>query len=224
MTRKGRARLRVLIDRVREEHPSLDALEAIRAGRVRVAGVPKTNPRSLVPDAAAISVRERAEGEMRGERKLASALEQFEVNVAGRTALDLGAAAGGFTRVLLRQGAARVYAVDAGFGQLIGSLRQHTAVINLERTNLAALTVELVPEEIGVVTADLSYISLTDALPQLNGRLRIAPNAVLVALVKPQFELGLADTPRDRAVLEQAIARASAGAESAGWRPVDVMD
>ena len=137
--------------------------------------------------------------------------------VEGRVALDLGAAAGGFTRVLLRAGARRVYAVDVGFGQLRGSLRQHPAVVNLERTNLADLSPQLVPARIDVVTADLSYVSLARAVRQLNARVIVAADADLVAVIKPQFELGLPEPPSDARQLARAVEAASAGVEHAGW-------
>jgi 23S rRNA (cytidine1920-2'-O)/16S rRNA (cytidine1409-2'-O)-methyltransferase len=138
------------------------------------------------------------------------------VPVGGRVGLDLGAAAGGFTRVLLRAGASRVYAVDVGLGQLLGSLRQHAAVINLERTNLADLSTQLVPERIDIVTA-LSYLSLTRAVPQLNGRIMFSPGAELLAVVKPRFELGLAEPPSEARELAKAVQLASGGIDQAGW-------
>ena len=171
MTRKGRPRLRALGELLSDSHPGIDAAEAIGNGLVLVDGGVATNPASLVRGDAAITLRAEAAEPLRGEAKLSGALEAFAVPVAGRVALDLGAAAGGFTRVLLRAGAARVYAVDAGHGQLLGSLRQHPAVVNLERTNLGELSSALVPDPIELVTADLSYISLARVVPQLEGRL-----------------------------------------------------
>jgi 23S rRNA (cytidine1920-2'-O)/16S rRNA (cytidine1409-2'-O)-methyltransferase len=151
-----------------------------------------------------------------GEAKLRAALAAFAPPIAGRVALDVGAAAGGFTRVLLEAGARRVYAVDAGFGQLLGSLRQDARVVNLERTNLGALDRTLVPDEIDVVTIDVSYISLASAIPQLAG-LAFAPAADLIALVKPMFELALAEAPTDDATLAHALRLATASIEQAGW-------
>jgi 23S rRNA (cytidine1920-2'-O)/16S rRNA (cytidine1409-2'-O)-methyltransferase len=221
MARKGRARLRALIKRVQDAHPEIDAETAIRDGLVRVDGRVVTNPASLVAHDATLSLG--ADDALRGEAKLEAALSAFEVDVRGKVALDLGASAGGFTRVLLRAGAARVYAVDAGYGQLIGSLRQNPAVINLERTNLSDLTPEAVPEAVAVVTADLSYVALARALPQLNGSVLLDAHAQLVALVKPMFELGLAEPPTDSEVLAEACARASAGARDAGWTMQELM-
>lgn len=220
MTRKGRPHLRALKQLVNEAHPELDAIEAIVRGLVLVDGRVVTNPASLVRRDAAIAVRPASGRKLRGEAKLAAALETFGVSVHGRVALDLGAAAGGFTRALLDAGATRVYAVDAGHGQLLGSLRQHPAVVNLEHTNLAELDRRLVPEVVDVVTADLSYVSLARAVPQLEARLALAPDADLIAVVKPQFELGLARSPTEARQLAEAVELASAGVEQAGWAVV----
>lgn len=217
MARKGRARLRALIDIVTEARPDVDAAAAIKAGLIAVDGLTLTNPASLVRPDASITTREEGDDALRGEAKLAAALRIFAVPVEDRVALDLGAAAGGFTRVLVRAGARRVYAVDVGFGQFLGSLRQHPAVVNLERTNLAELSPELVPERIDIVTADLSYISLARALPQLTRRVVFRPGAELLAVVKPQFELGLAEPPTEAREHARAVQAASAGIEEAGW-------
>jgi 23S rRNA (cytidine1920-2'-O)/16S rRNA (cytidine1409-2'-O)-methyltransferase len=216
--------LRALVELVQEAYPALDADEAIRAGIVRVGGRIVTNPASLVRGDAPLGVQQEGGPALRGEAKLEAALGTFAVPVRGRVALDVGAAAGGFTRVLLANGAVRVYAVDAGYGQLLGSLRQHPAVVNLERTNLAELSRALVPETIELVTADLSYISLARALPQLEGRVDLAADADLLAVVKPQFELALPESPRSPRQLSEALERARAGATRAGWRTVGATE
>ena len=158
---------------------------------------------------------------LRGEAKLRAALSGFGVGVTGRVCLDLGAAAGGFTRVLLEAGAARVYAVDAGFGQLLGSLRQDPRVVNLEAT-IAALDTALVPDAIELVTIDVSYLALAAAVAQLD-RIEMARAADLIGLVKPMFELRLATAPSDSATVETATQRAAAGIEAAGWRVIGSM-
>ena len=178
-------------------------------------GFPVRNPASLVRrDASLVLVEPRP---LRGELKLRAALDAFRLDVAGRVGLDVGAAAGGFTKALLDAGVRRVYAVDAGHGQLLGSLRQDARVVNLERTNLGELDATLVPEPVGVVTVDVSYLSLARAVPQLE-RVAVAPAADLVALVKPMFELGLPAPPTRRDALDEAVAQAAAGVEAAGWR------
>jgi 23S rRNA (cytidine1920-2'-O)/16S rRNA (cytidine1409-2'-O)-methyltransferase len=181
-----------------------------------VNGFPVRNPRALVSAADAIEIVEPRI--LHGTLKLGAALERFAARIAGRVALDVGAAAGGFTIALLEANASRVYAV-AGHGQLLGSLRQDERVVDLERTNLASLHPEALPEPIGVVAIDVSYVSLAAAVPQL--RVQFAPDAELIALVKPQFELGLARPPD---APEPALCAARDGIEAAGWRIVGSME
>lgn len=147
--------------------------------------------------------------QLHGREKLELALARFEVDVRGRVALDCGASTGGFTQALLDAGAARVYAVDAGFGQLLGSLRQDPRVVNMERTNLAEVHVE---EPVDLVTLDLSYLSLADALPQLQC------GAELLALVKPMFELRLGRLPDDQpTALAESLELVAAAVAATGW-------
>jgi 23S rRNA (cytidine1920-2'-O)/16S rRNA (cytidine1409-2'-O)-methyltransferase len=218
---RKRSRVVTIADALAARYPDLgDPEDAIAAGRVLVDGKPVLNPAARV--AASTSIVVEAEAALRGSAKLEAALDGFSVDAAGRIALDLGAAAGGFTTVLLQRGAPRVYAVDAGHGQLRGALRQDPRVVNLERTNLGDLTTEHVPEAVEVVTVDLSYLSVTRALPQLE-RLTIAPDADLVALIKPMFELGLDQPPSDEATLRAAVDAARSGVGLAGWRVVGDM-
>ncbi len=217
--RKGFKKLAGELARVR---PDLDdPAGAVVAGLVTVNGSVVTNPDSLVRSDAAIAVRRRAP--LRGEAKLRAALAAFDVPTAGRVALDVGAAAGGFTRVLLETGAARVYAVDAGHGQLVGSLRRDPRVVTLESTNVADLDRTVVPETVEVITVDLSYLSLASAIGQLKS-LAIAQGADLVALVKPMFELSLPQPPTDPADLKEAVRRARRGVEGAGWTVADCIE
>jgi 23S rRNA (cytidine1920-2'-O)/16S rRNA (cytidine1409-2'-O)-methyltransferase len=219
---KGRARLRRLRDELVCVHPSITDPDAtITRGAVVVDGRVVSNPASLIREGAAITLR--IDPPLRGEAKLKAALEAFRIDVCDRIALDVGAAAGGFTRVLLDAGARRVYAVDAGHGQLLGSLRQDTRVVNLEGVNLGELSVELMPEVIDVVTLDLSYLALSDAVPQLD-TVQLAADTDVVGLVKPQFELGLAAPPEDEARLGAAVDHASDGFARAGWTVVGVME
>jgi 23S rRNA (cytidine1920-2'-O)/16S rRNA (cytidine1409-2'-O)-methyltransferase len=124
----------------------------------------------------------------RGGVKLARGLEHFCIDPGGKVCLDVGASTGGFTDVLLTGGAARVYAVDVGRGQLAWKLRQDDRVVVLERTNARDLTAELVPEPVDLIVSDVSFISLEKALPAPLAL--AAPGAMLVALIKPQFEAG----------------------------------
>jgi 23S rRNA (cytidine1920-2'-O)/16S rRNA (cytidine1409-2'-O)-methyltransferase len=218
---RDRRPLRALASELARAHPALaDPESLIREGVVLVDGRVVSNPASLVRVGSSIAFRRAAP--LRGELKLQAALAHFELRVEGRVALDLGAAAGGFTRALLDASAARVYAVDAGHGQLLGSLRQDARVVNLERTNLGALDTELVPEPVEIVTVDLSYLPVANAVPQL-ARVEIAPDADLIALVKPMFELGLASPPVLETRLEAAVDRAIAGIKTGGWRVTGPM-
>jgi 23S rRNA (cytidine1920-2'-O)/16S rRNA (cytidine1409-2'-O)-methyltransferase len=204
----------------RRYHDGDDPAALIGAGLVRVDGVVRTNGAFPVRPGAAVVVEPPVA--LRGEAKLRPALEAFRVEVAGRVALDVGAAAGGFTRVLLEVGARRVYAVDAGHGQLLGSLRLDPRVVNLEATNVGVLTRELVPDLVDVVTVDVSYLSLAGAAAQVN-RVELAPAADLVGLVKPMFELRLGAPPEDEERLDRALALAVSGVEAAGWRVTGSM-
>jgi 23S rRNA (cytidine1920-2'-O)/16S rRNA (cytidine1409-2'-O)-methyltransferase len=210
MTRPGR----LLIDIVHELFPDRDAAALIGTGNVLVDGVPVSSERSRVRPGAHVSLR--AQADLRGSAKLRAALSSFDVVVGERIALDVGAAAGGFTIVLLQAGARRVYAVDVGHGQLRGSLRQDPRVVNLEATNVADLDRTLVPDAVDVVVVDVSYLSLAAAVSQLHG-VALASGAVLVGLVKPMFELRAATAPSDRGSLDAALAAASAGVAAAGW-------
>jgi 23S rRNA (cytidine1920-2'-O)/16S rRNA (cytidine1409-2'-O)-methyltransferase len=213
----GKQQFRPLAAELRRLHPGCEAADLIRRGAVRVDGRIVTNPRSLVRAGAAIAVREPSQ--LRGEVKLRFALRAFGVDVGGRIALDAGAAAGGFTSALLGAGAERVYAVDAGFGQLRGSLRRDPRVVNLERVNIGELTHALVPDIVEVVTLDLSYLALARAVRELE-RVQLGPTAELIALVKPMFELQLAEVPRDAVRLRRAVSRAAAGMTANGWSVV----
>ncbi|HEY3237884.1 MAG TPA: SAM-dependent methyltransferase [Polyangiaceae bacterium] len=183
-------------------------------------GFPVRNPESLIARNARVVVR--APNPLQGEVKLGAALAAFRPAVAGRIALDVGASTGGFTRALLKAGAVRVYAVDAGYGQLLGSLRQDRRVVSLERTNLATLDERLIPDEVFLITIDVSYVALALAVPQLS-RVRLAHDAELIALVKPMYELGLAELPSSERIPE-AIERAHQGVTRAGWRVLGVME
>jgi 23S rRNA (cytidine1920-2'-O)/16S rRNA (cytidine1409-2'-O)-methyltransferase len=213
----SKPRFVALTQRVRQLYPHVpDAPGLINNGQVHVNGAVVSNPRARIPRGAAVVIAGQPQPP-RGFRKLQAAIDAFAVPVAGRVAIDIGAATGGFTVALLTAGARRVYAVDAGHGQLLGSLRADDRVVNLERTNLGALTRVLVPEAVEVVSIDLSYLSLARAAPQLEA-LAIAAGADLVALVKPMFELGLARPPADPEQRAKAVELAAAAFEDTGWR------
>jgi len=124
----------------------------------------------------------------RGGIKLEEALKTFKVDVVDAVAIDVGASTGGFTDCLLKRGAARVYAVDVGYGQLAWSLRQDPRVVVLERHNIRTLREEAIPEQVDLVTIDVSFISLEKVIPAVFPWLKVG--GALIALVKPQFEVG----------------------------------
>ncbi|TRO82645.1 TlyA family RNA methyltransferase [Desulfuromonas acetexigens] len=124
----------------------------------------------------------------RGGLKLEKGLDHFAVDPAGRVAIDVGASTGGFTDCLLQRGATKVFAVDVGYGQLAWSLREDPRVVNLERTNIRELTTERLGERPSLAVIDASFISLDKVLPPTLALL--APGAEVLALIKPQFEVG----------------------------------
>jgi 23S rRNA (cytidine1920-2'-O)/16S rRNA (cytidine1409-2'-O)-methyltransferase len=216
MARRARrhfVRLIDLLSTVGHEHP----VALITGHRVVVNGKIVDNPTALVSGDASIVIR--PERLLRGTLKLRAALAVSGVDPAGRICLDIGAAAGGFTIALLEAGASAVYAVDTGYGQLLGGLRQDRRVINLERTNLADLDRRRVPDRIDVVTIDLSYVPLADALAQLD-RVAFSAGSDLLALIKPTFELRQGRPIRDRDDIDKAVELAVAAAESSGWQEV----
>jgi 23S rRNA (cytidine1920-2'-O)/16S rRNA (cytidine1409-2'-O)-methyltransferase len=157
----------------------------------------------------------------RGGVKLAHALDHFAIDPAGAIALDIGASTGGFTDVLLRRGAAKVFAVDVGHGQLDWRLRQDARVVVLERCNARHLTRAEVPEPPALVVCDASFIGIETILPAALAL--AAPNAGLIALIKPQFEVGKGrvgkgGVVRDPALHEEVCSRIAAWlAGQAGW-------
>lgn len=139
----------------------------------------------------------------RGGLKLDKALEAFDLDVTGAVGLDIGASTGGFTDVLLQRGAAKVFAVDVGYGQLHWKLRSDARVVVLERTNARHLTVEHVSEPVDIVVCDASFIGLEKVLPVPMGFAR--PGAHLAALIKPQFEVGRGDVGKGGIVRDTAL-------------------
>lgn len=203
-----------------KEPPVDDAEQAVAEGRVQVDGAVVTNPRSRVRADARVVVREARAA--KGIDKLGLALDRLGVRVAGRRALDVGACTGGFTQALLDRGASRVFAVDVGFGQLLGSLRQDPRVVNLERTNASQVTPELLGEPVDLIVADVTYVRLGLIVAQLTAHLSPRPGTELVGLIKPMFELERGELPTDPADIDEAGRRAAASAEEAGWEVLSV--
>jgi 23S rRNA (cytidine1920-2'-O)/16S rRNA (cytidine1409-2'-O)-methyltransferase len=166
------------------------AAESVRAGRVRLGpdGPVALKPGQLVAEDAELLLTETQPYVSRGGVKLENALAALGVEAAGRDCLDVGASTGGFTDCLLQHGAARVVALDVAFGQLAWSLRNDGRVTVIERANARALTPADLPFAPELATADVSFISLRKVLPAIAGCL--APGGEILALVKPQFELG----------------------------------
>ncbi len=220
MPRRRPARFVALVHLLARVQPDVEP-SAVTDGRVFVDGRVVAKPRALVRADASVRVQEPRR--LRGARKLADALDAFDLVVAGRVALDAGANAGGFTTVLLERGARRVYAVEVGVGQLRGVLRVDERVVNLERTNIAALDHETVPDTIDVVTIDIGHLALAEAVRQLAG-CHIAPDADLVALVKPTFELRRGTLAASDEDIEHGVRLASRAIAAAGWTVIGKCD
>jgi 23S rRNA (cytidine1920-2'-O)/16S rRNA (cytidine1409-2'-O)-methyltransferase len=201
------------------------AADLVRLGAVSVAGVPAAKPGALYPPDVPLSVDPGASPFVsRGGLKLAAALDAFGFGAEGLTVLDLGASTGGFTDMLLARGAAKIYAVDVGRDQLHPKLRADPRVVAMEGTDARDLDERAITEPVGAIVADLSFISLIKALPAGLGL--AAPDAWLVALVKPQFEVGRQRVGKG-GIVRDAEARAVAVAEvrkfvnaTPGWRVV----
>lgn len=204
-----------------------EAQEAIRTGRVLVRGSPAARPAALVlPDEPIELVRPARRFVSRGAEKLDAALARFGVDPRGRECLDLGASTGGFTDRLLAGGAARVTAVDVGYGQLDWRLRTDPRVVVRERTNARTLDATALPARPSLIVADLSFISLALVAPAIA---RVAaPGADVICLVKPQFEAGREEVGRGGVVRDpeawrRAIERVASALAACGLGPRAVM-
>jgi 23S rRNA (cytidine1920-2'-O)/16S rRNA (cytidine1409-2'-O)-methyltransferase len=203
------------------------AAELIGSGRVCIDGMPATKPATAVAVTASLTVDKAGERRWvsRGAHKLIGALDAFGIDVSGRRCLDAGASTGGFTEVLLDRGAEEVVAVDVGYGQLAWSLRADARVHPIERTNVRQLDPEGIGGRVELVVADLSFISLTTVLPALTAC--AAANTDIVALVKPQFEVGKGQVGAggvvsDPGLRAEAVLSVAHCAQTLDWRTVDV--
>ncbi len=193
------------------------AQSLILAGKVTVGGAVVTKAGAPVAAETEVALREEDHPYVsRGALKLAKGLDAFGVDPAGLVALDVGASTGGFTDLLLRRGAARVYAIDVGYGQLAWALRQDPRVVVLERHNVRAMDLALVPEPCDLAVIDVAFISLTLVLPRVAALLRPPAGKPIVALVKPQFEVGRDQVGKGGVVRDEA-ARRGAVDKVAGW-------
>ena len=161
----------------------------IFAGQVLVNGQKQDKAGAVVPEDAEIRILgETLRYVGRGGLKLEAALREFRVPLNGKTALDVGASTGGFTDCLLQHGVQKVFAVDVGYGQLAWKLRQDPRVVVIERVNIRDMAPSLIPEPVDIAVIDVSFISLTKVIPSILNFLK--PDAAMVALIKPQFEVG----------------------------------
>jgi 23S rRNA (cytidine1920-2'-O)/16S rRNA (cytidine1409-2'-O)-methyltransferase len=199
------------------------ARDLIKRGAVLVGGKVEKRAGVNLPAGVDIAVTEDWSGYVsRGSLKLAAALDTFGFDPLGQVALDIGASTGGFTQMLLRRGARRVYAVDVGAGQLHPDIAGDPRVVNLENTDARRLDGTLIPEPPGAITADVSFISLAKAMPAALAL--AAPGTWLVALVKPQFEVGREGIAKGGIVRSEALRHEAVEAVAgffraqAGWR------
>ncbi|HEY0193980.1 MAG TPA: TlyA family RNA methyltransferase [Kofleriaceae bacterium] len=212
---------KLLLDRGLVASPER-ARSLIMTGDVLVRGQPETKPGTMLDPAA--EIRLRAEDHpyvSRGALKLVKGLEQFAIDPRGLVALDIGASTGGFTDVLLRRGARKVYAIDVGYGQLAWSIRQDPRVVVLERENVRTMDPARVPEPCDLAVIDVSFISLTAVLPRTRELLRSAGKPV-IALVKPQFEVardrvGKGGVVRDEGARRDAVEKVRSWAADHGF-------
>ena len=180
------------------------ARTTIMSGLVFVNGNRVDKPGTAVSPDARIEVRgEALPFVSRGGFKLDKALKVFPVDPTGKVCIDCGASTGGFTDVLLQHGAAKVYAVDVGYGQLAWKLRTDERVVNLERTNLRYVTGEQIPDPIDLAVMDVSFISIRLIIPALLPLLK--PEADLICLIKPQFEAGREDVGKKGVVRDSEV-------------------
>ena len=179
------------------------ARRAIMAGEVMVGTRTATKPSELLEEEVAVTVKPTRKYVGRGALKLEAALDHFNIDVHGKMALDIGASTGGFTDCMLQRGAKKVYAVDVGHGQLDWKLRNDPRVIVLEKVNARSLSREHIPELVDLCVIDVSFISLTLILPNAFGLL--APAGVILALIKPQFELQRSDVGKGGIVRDPGL-------------------
>ena len=176
----------------------------IMSGTVYVNGVKEEKAGTKFPEDARIEVRgDTLPYVSRGGLKLEKALRVFDVGVSGKVCMDVGASTGGFTDCMLQNGAAKVYAVDVGYGQFSWKLRQDERVVCLEKTNVRYITEEQIPERIGFAGCDVSFISLTKILPPV--RALLEDGADMVCLIKPQFEAGREQVGKKGVVRDPAV-------------------
>ena len=223
--RKSRLDLLLVERGLAETRTQAQAL--ILAGDVFVGEQPAEKPGSLVPGDAPLRLRQKLRYVSRGGLKLEGALRQLALSVEGKICVDIGASTGGFTDCLLQAGAQRVYAIDVGRGQLHSRLAADPRVVSREGVNARYLSEADLPELVDVATVDVSFISLTQVLPAVLRRLR--QGGTLIALVKPQFEVGRSKVAKggvvkDPVAREQSIRKIAAFLEGEKLRVLGRVD
>ena len=203
------------------------AQRLIMAGAVFTAGTRLEKSSQTLPADTPLEVREADRYVGRGGRKLEAALRHFAIDPSGRTCLDVGASTGGFTDCLLQHGAAKVYALDVGHGQLDWKIRRDPRVVVMEHCNARHLQSSDLPEKVSLAVVDVSFISLTLVLPPMAAVL--TDGGMIVALIKPQFELsrgevGRGGIVRDDTARARAVEKIRAFAAAAGWMWGGVVD
>lgn len=183
---------KVRLDKLLSEKGLVESREKAKAiileGNVSVNGIIVDKAGALVNTDAVIAVKRKLPYASRGGLKLEHALKEFDMDVRGKVAMDIGASTGGFTDCLLQKGIEKVYAIDVGYGQFDWILRSDNRIILLEKTNIRHLDGDLVPDPIDIATIDVSFISLLKVIPHVLDFL--IPHGEIIALIKPQFEAG----------------------------------
>jgi 23S rRNA (cytidine1920-2'-O)/16S rRNA (cytidine1409-2'-O)-methyltransferase len=191
--------------------PSRERARAlIMEGKVLVNGTPVSKAGDLVSADSEIGIRgEDLKYVSRGGLKLEAAVNEFGIRLKGKTAMDVGSSTGGFTDLMLQSGAKRVYCIDVGYGQLAWKLRQDPRVVLLERTNIRHLEKKSIPVAIDIAVIDVSFISLSKVVPHVLEF--IAVNGEIVALIKPQFEVGKGEVGKGGIVKDEEKRAAAVG-------------
>ena len=237
MTIASLARVRVRLDAAMVKRGLVtsrtEACSLIEDHQVTVGGVIAEKASRLVADSEPIEILRPRRFVSRGGEKLEGGIAHFGVRVEGRSVMDAGASTGGFTDCLLSHGVSRVFAVDVGRNQLHERISSDTRVVSREQTNVRDLDAGALPFPVSLVVADLSFISLTTVLPALSGLVAPEegfPEAEMLLLVKPQFEVGRVDASRGRGVITDPTLHASAvervenEARRLGWAVVGAME
>jgi 23S rRNA (cytidine1920-2'-O)/16S rRNA (cytidine1409-2'-O)-methyltransferase len=220
------------IDKIMVDTGLVKSRERARAlimeGNVLVDGSPVTKAGAMINSASLITLKsEDIPYVSRGGLKLKAAIDFFSIGLKDKTAMDVGSSTGGFTDCMLQMGAKKVYCIDVGYGQIAWPLRNDPRVILLERTNIRHLERKKIPDIIDIATIDVSFISLTKVIPKVLEFLK--ENGEILALVKPQFEVGKGEVGKGGIVREEkkrlaAVASVRAEIETAGLHAVGVFE